>query len=100
MWEGINYLLTLNGQPRNGPGPAACGRVSCSGEDTAIYWCNDDTQPKTLESWKSIADGAVFRISLCSGDESAGFNEKQVAGQVFHWTNWNVIVKQETCNPN
>ncbi|KAK0655328.1 hypothetical protein B0T16DRAFT_311408, partial [Cercophora newfieldiana] len=27
---GIRYLRHVNGVPQNGPGPGACGRVSCS----------------------------------------------------------------------
>jgi hypothetical protein len=38
--EGISYLRTVPAAPRNGPGPGACGRVSCS-YNAAIYWCND-----------------------------------------------------------
>lgn len=38
--EGIDYLKGLSGHPRNGGGPGACGRVSCS-YNAAIYWCND-----------------------------------------------------------
>lgn len=39
MYDGIKYLRTVPGQPKNPPGVASCGRVSCSW-DTAIYWCN------------------------------------------------------------
>jgi hypothetical protein len=38
--HGISYLNGVRGQPRNGPGPSNCGRVSCS-YDSAIWWCND-----------------------------------------------------------
>lgn len=38
--DGINYLMRVGGQPSNGPGPGACGRVSCS-YNAAIWWCND-----------------------------------------------------------
>lgn len=38
--EGISYLNGLVGSPTNGPGPGACGRVSCS-YNAAIWWCND-----------------------------------------------------------
>ncbi len=37
---GIRYLRGLSGQPRNGPGPGNCRRISCS-FNSAIYWCND-----------------------------------------------------------
>jgi hypothetical protein len=47
--NGVNYLRTVPGKPRNGPGPGNCGRVSCGrvGSDVtdksrgAIWWCND-----------------------------------------------------------
>lgn len=38
--QGIEYLGTVAGTPTEGPGPGACGRVSCS-YGAAIYWCND-----------------------------------------------------------
>jgi hypothetical protein len=38
--EGITYLNGVTGQPRSGPGPGLCGRVSCSYK-AAIWWCND-----------------------------------------------------------
>lgn len=38
--NGVSYLKGIKGQPRNGPGPGNCGRVSCS-YDSAIWWCND-----------------------------------------------------------
>lgn len=37
---GVDYLRGVSGQPSMGPGPGACGRVSCS-YNSAIYWCND-----------------------------------------------------------
>ncbi|POR38578.1 Uncharacterized protein TPAR_01207 [Tolypocladium paradoxum] len=85
MWDGVNYLYSLPGQPRNGPGPGACGRVSCSG-NTAILWCNDETEPKRLGSWAWIAQGAERVWGQC-GD----------CGQAFQAANWNVIVKDARC---
>jgi hypothetical protein len=38
--DGITHLRKVSGQPRNGPGPGNCGRVSCSWGN-AIWWCND-----------------------------------------------------------
>lgn len=43
VW-GINYLRSITGKPKNGPGPNNCGRVSCSW-NSAIYWCNDVSCP-------------------------------------------------------
>jgi hypothetical protein len=42
--DGINYLNNITGQPRNGPGPNNCGRVSCS-YNSSIWWCNDASVP-------------------------------------------------------
>ena len=41
--DGIKYLRGVPGQPKTGPGPGNCGRVSCS-YNSAIYWCNDVSQ--------------------------------------------------------
>jgi hypothetical protein len=38
--DGIKYLNGIAGQPKNGPGPNNCGRVSCS-YNSSIWWCND-----------------------------------------------------------
>lgn len=37
---GISYLKGVPGTPIEGPGPGACGRVSC-GYDCGIWWCNE-----------------------------------------------------------
>jgi hypothetical protein len=42
-----NYLYGVPGRPTNGPGPGACGRVSCSYQ-SAIWWCNDVSRLKAL----------------------------------------------------
>lgn len=47
-----------------------------------------DPNGKTLESFGSIADGAESLIRRCS-------HQYTVAGQVFHPTNWNVIVNRQ-----
>ncbi|CEJ87472.1 hypothetical protein VHEMI04426 [[Torrubiella] hemipterigena] len=88
--QGIQYLRGLKGRPSNGPGPGNCGRVSCS-YDNAIWWCNDTKQTKTLQSFSSIADGAQFIESHCVSNNGA------LAGQVFHPTGWNVIVRSSKC---
>ncbi|KAH8671595.1 hypothetical protein BX600DRAFT_434694 [Xylariales sp. PMI_506] len=39
----ITYLRGVSGQPVEGPGPGACGRVACNyspTRDSAIWWCN------------------------------------------------------------
>lgn len=38
--DGIKHLRSVPGKPVASPGPAACGRVSCSYK-SAIWWCND-----------------------------------------------------------
>ncbi|KAJ0339264.1 hypothetical protein COL922a_004649 [Colletotrichum nupharicola] len=95
--DGINYLYKVQGKPRNGAGPGNCGRVSCSGQDkggTGIWWCNDDNKPKELQSFGSIADGALWLYRRCAqADVVYGW----VAGQVFHKTNWNVIISMANC---
>ncbi|GJN85895.1 hypothetical protein PLIIFM63780_009470 [Purpureocillium lilacinum] len=88
--EGINYLRRLNGAPRNGPGPSNCGRVSCS-YNAAIWWCNDNTVPKTLDSWNWIADSAQHILNTCA----PGAN--MVSGQNFESGNWNTIVRRDSC---
>lgn len=40
IWEGIDYLYTIDSKPGSKPGPRMCGQVSCS-YDSAIWWCND-----------------------------------------------------------
>ncbi|PNY28164.1 Uncharacterized protein TCAP_01923 [Tolypocladium capitatum] len=83
--DGIAYLLKLRGHPRNQGGPGACGRVSCS-YDSAIWWCNDSKQPKTLDGWFEIADGAAWIAGECF-----------YGGQVFDAHDWNVIVRSASC---
>ncbi|KFY95103.1 hypothetical protein V498_03520 [Pseudogymnoascus sp. VKM F-4517 (FW-2822)] len=73
--EGIRYLRGVKGRPSTNTGPA---------------WCSRDPKGKTLESFGSIADGAQSLIQMCS-------NHGGVGGQVFHPTNWNVIVKKDFC---
>ncbi|KAJ6436678.1 hypothetical protein O9K51_10797 [Purpureocillium lavendulum] len=88
--EGINYLRGVAGAPRNGPGPGNCGRVSCS-YNAAIWWCNDNTSPKTLDSWNWIADSAQHIVNTCGPVAS------QVSGQNFESGNWNTIVRGDSC---
>lgn len=104
--KGIDYLRRVGGKPRLDSGK--CSRVSCSW-NAAIWWCNDvrlsvagfglhvflltillqSKGTKTLNSFGSIADGAKWLTAYCttSGDPY-GFT----AGQVWHPTQWNVIV--------
>ncbi|KAJ4205006.1 hypothetical protein NW759_014672 [Fusarium solani] len=97
--QGIYYLRSVKGKPRNGPGPGNCGRVSCS-FNSAIWWCNDNAKPKTLNSFGSIADGAAFIVKKCyipdRGPPVPG-KWNMISGQAFHHTNWNVIVRKDKC---
>ncbi|KAF4907227.1 hypothetical protein CGCVW01_v012588 [Colletotrichum viniferum] len=91
--DGISHLRRTGGKPKNGPGPGNCGRVSCSGQ-SAIWWCNDDRNSKELAAFGSIADGAQYLVDRCP----YGAGNRYMAGQVFHSTNWNVIVRQDNNN--
>ncbi|OAQ60323.1 hypothetical protein VFPPC_10740 [Pochonia chlamydosporia 170] len=88
--EGIHYLRGVPGAPRNGPGPGNCGRVSCS-HNSAIWWCNDNTTPKTLDNWHWIANSAQHIINTC------GPSVGSVSGQNFEDGNWNTIVRGDSC---
>ncbi|KAL4778227.1 hypothetical protein BJX76DRAFT_362933 [Aspergillus varians] len=92
--QGIDYLRGLSGRPGMRAGPAACGRVSCSW-GAAIWWCNDANEFKLLESYDSIADGAANIVRHCFRD--GNFQPRVVGGQIFHETNWNVIVREDDC---
>ncbi|KAG8409375.1 hypothetical protein J3459_017553 [Metarhizium acridum] len=88
--SGISYLKTLRGSPRYGPGPGACGRVSCS-YDSAIWWCNDNRKPFSVHSWLDIADGAGEIFRKCKECD-------RLLGQAFAEQHWNVIVRKDTSN--
>ncbi|KAL2822370.1 hypothetical protein BDW59DRAFT_173883 [Aspergillus cavernicola] len=80
IWNGIEYLRGVGDRPGHGAGPGTCARVSCS-YNAAIYWCNDDSKGKLLESYGSIADGA----------------ERVMVEYIFHKMDWNVIVGKDSC---
>ncbi|PNY26251.1 Uncharacterized protein TCAP_03816 [Tolypocladium capitatum] len=87
----INHLRHVRGRPWGDCGPGNCMLASC--QDTfAIWWCNDDPKPKTLLSYGSIADGAQYLLHHC-----VGIGQDSFSGQIFHHTNWNVIVSNSTC---
>ncbi|KAF6802043.1 hypothetical protein CSOJ01_11865 [Colletotrichum sojae] len=88
--RGARYLMDVSGKPANGAGPNNCGRVSCSW-NSAIWWCNSDTKPVTLNSFRDISDGAYHIIGKCYKD--GGW----ISGQAFHKDNWNVIAKKANC---
>ncbi|KAK0613737.1 hypothetical protein B0T14DRAFT_569746 [Immersiella caudata] len=86
--DGIRYLRTVSGRPKNGPGPGNCGRISCSWA-SAIYWCNEDESEKELDTFARIADAASFLVQKCwDGKRGSGFG-----GTVIHEDNWSVVIK-------
>ncbi|KAK8076903.1 hypothetical protein PG996_003073 [Apiospora saccharicola] len=62
--DGVEYLRNIPDSPTNGPGPGNCGRVSCS-DNSAIWWCNDNTAPLVLERFGRIADAADAILKVC-----------------------------------
>ncbi|KAK4211586.1 hypothetical protein QBC37DRAFT_426618 [Rhypophila decipiens] len=62
--DGIYHLSKVSGQPRAGPGPGACARVSCSWE-SAIWWCNDNLYDFALPSFTTIGDCAQMLNRDC-----------------------------------
>ncbi|KAB8272197.1 hypothetical protein BDV30DRAFT_133364 [Aspergillus minisclerotigenes] len=88
--EGIRYLHSVPGQPTNGPGPGNCGRVSCS-YNSAIWWCNDNTSPKTLPGFYNIAQGAQVVINQC--DPTGVY----VSGEENHADKWRAVVRYNVC---
>ncbi|KAK4094684.1 hypothetical protein PCL_10149 [Purpureocillium lilacinum] len=79
IMKGIDYLRGVPGRPGNSAGPGSCGR---------------DRAPKLLNSFGSIADGANYIVGSCTRTPGQfGY----VVGQVFHHTNWNVIVREDSC---
>ncbi|CBF78490.1 hypothetical protein AN7384.2 [Aspergillus nidulans FGSC A4] len=87
-WHAVSYegalkealrLYGVKGTPQNGPGPGNCGRVGCS-YGTAIIWCNDDTETKTLSSFDEIADGAFAIMQKCAHDKHGEGTKAQSTG--------------------
>lgn len=123
--EGIAYLGTVSGTPVEGPGPGACGRVSCS-YGGAIYWCNDvsflaslslsltqtyykqtkrqwrmkanfSSKPQNLETKVLSSFSAIGDGAQLLVDHCSYAYERGVNGQQFYDDGWNVIVKYESC---
>ncbi|KAF9880319.1 hypothetical protein CkaCkLH20_02273 [Colletotrichum karsti] len=90
---GIEALRKVPMKPMNGAGPANCGRVSCQ-NNTGIWWCNDATTPRELNSFADIADGAQRVVSSCKDKLDANQGDGMtVSGQAFHKDGWNVVVR-------
>ncbi|KAM4064864.1 hypothetical protein HRG_004783 [Hirsutella rhossiliensis] len=92
--EGIEHLRRVRGRPGSEPGPSRCGRVSCS-YNSAIWWCNDDGRPKKLSSFSDIANGAQLLVTRCV--EWMNPEPRDIGGQAFHPSKWNVIVRRDRC---
>ncbi|KAK8133561.1 hypothetical protein PG984_005573 [Apiospora sp. TS-2023a] len=93
---GFVYLRGIDGTPTNGHGPGNCGRVSCSG-NSAIWWCNDNETPKTLDNWAMIADAAERQVYHC-GVRANGIGDLTFGmGQNFQPGGWNTIAAKDHC---
>ncbi|POR31428.1 Uncharacterized protein TPAR_08361 [Tolypocladium paradoxum] len=90
--EAVPYLQKHDGTPHMLPGPRVCGRVSCS-YNTAVWMCNDATDDQYLINWSSVADGIQYIWSKCAPDPYLNPS----GGQVFHYTNWNVVLRDASC---
>ncbi|KAK4449043.1 hypothetical protein QBC34DRAFT_380525 [Podospora aff. communis PSN243] len=93
--DGVSYLRGVPGIPTNGPGPGACGRVSCS-YNSAIYWCNDNNFAKSV-TWDGIANSAYRITEVCPHTKRGSYPYPQVSGQNFELSKWNTLVKEEPC---
>ena len=52
------------------------------------------TEDLYLDSFERIADGVSYIIGWCS---TMAWGPTQVAGQLFHPDNWNIIVRRDSC---
>jgi hypothetical protein len=52
------------------------------------------TEDLYLDSFERIADGVSYIIGWCA---TAAWGPTQVAGQLFHPDNWNIIVRRDSC---
>ncbi|KAK4210111.1 hypothetical protein QBC37DRAFT_293148 [Rhypophila decipiens] len=91
--DGISYLRQIGGRPELSAGPGTCSRVSCSWK-SAIWWCNDDDKPMSLDSFGDIADCAQEIVDICHKRDQWEF---YVVGQNFNDGNWNCIVRGANC---
>ncbi|KAK4160029.1 hypothetical protein QBC43DRAFT_338541 [Cladorrhinum sp. PSN259] len=94
--EGVDYLHHVRGQPFLGPGPRTCSRVSCS-YGSAILWCNDSPDTKTLPSFDIIADAANEIVTNCPEMDTPALGVYTISGQRWFDDQWNVIVRGTRC---
>ncbi|KAL5338580.1 hypothetical protein BJX70DRAFT_194892 [Aspergillus crustosus] len=92
--KGITYLRKVHGTPTMGPGPNACGRVSCS-YNAAIFWCNTSKSVKKLPAYNNIADGAQVILNICINRMYDG--AEFTSGLLHHNDDWDVIVRHDKC---
>ncbi|KAK4158860.1 hypothetical protein QBC43DRAFT_339620 [Cladorrhinum sp. PSN259] len=90
--DGINYLMSVPGQPRMDPGPGKCIRVSCSW-NAGIFMCNDNTHEYRLNSFKDISSAGYFLYDACRHNPVLG----TMAGQVWYKENWNTVIRWDKC---
>ncbi|KAI3337804.1 hypothetical protein F4824DRAFT_489063 [Ustulina deusta] len=91
--QGISYLRKIHGDCTNGPGPANCGRVSCSYR-SGIFFCNDNPYPTSVPC-STFGDRAWDIVQKCYS--FGHFPIDSVHGQVFDTDGWNVIVAGADC---
>ncbi|KAG5960952.1 hypothetical protein E4U58_004478 [Claviceps cyperi] len=94
--EGFDYLMKHSGQPKLGPGPEKCERVSCS-YHASIWWCNKNSEPLELPSFKEIVRIARTILDDCVKYDSDSAELDMVGGQAF-MTNWSVIIRTDNKN--
>ncbi|KAK4120077.1 hypothetical protein N657DRAFT_580382, partial [Parathielavia appendiculata] len=91
FWKGLEHLRRIGkAYVHMHPGPGACAKVSCS-HGGAVFVCNDRPEEWWLDSSDRIADGLSF-LSRCTRPAS-----RDVAGQLFHPDNSNIVVCHDSC---
>ncbi|UNI19480.1 hypothetical protein JDV02_005662 [Purpureocillium takamizusanense] len=91
-YEARDRFKKLGGKPNMKAGPDACGQISCS-YSTAVKLCNDNTEPKSLDSWKPIAEILEEIHERCNHGEAREFQ----GGELFHPEHWRVIMERGEC---
>ncbi|ODA82670.1 hypothetical protein RJ55_01178 [Drechmeria coniospora] len=81
----------MQGRPNLPPGPKVCSRISCSW-DTALWLCNDMPGRMLLDTWNTVFKALNEIWRRCSNNSNKG-----VGGQIFHRTNWNMIMTSDRC---
>ncbi|KAF4774310.1 hypothetical protein HER10_EVM0011489 [Colletotrichum scovillei] len=93
--EGINDLKRIrHRRAKLEVGRGKCALMSCEFK-TAIWWCNDDDNPKTMRTFDGIAQGAEKVLQTCAKRNSP--NVLRSSGQAFDKMKWSVVVRGENC---